>query len=406
MIYVEKSPERPLGHVKHLWWRWEFQDPGSRGNKPHVHGGVTLHEGASEEELLQRICCRSTSFFHREYGTDFDGLLGRGLVSSWSEYCKLHELLQTVQMHDCDRARHRCKKKRNAAGELMCRVPRHPHGGQYWQEVCDPPYESDALERLRILGLAAFDPDEKILRPAACLRGGRWHYPASKREHFCPTVPLIFVALRSSTNIQRCDRRFQTAYLVKYAAGQEERKNVMMRAGHTSDEIHVESESLSNIKISGAQFVHREGMRQKRQPNLMAREIPVTEAVWYSLGLPYVHTNVEFHHVPSLPVECRPGTVRRASLMSRRGQPLDLQGDLPEPVRIRRDVLQLEEWRQFTCNQERLMVERLYSSYNLDQIAAFNLRPPELLIFNSLEQYHRYDFCGIHIHMRCMSCSE
>ena len=47
-----------LGRVKHLFYRYEFQEAGSLGNKPHVHCGITLHEELVET-TVGRIACDS-----------------------------------------------------------------------------------------------------------------------------------------------------------------------------------------------------------------------------------------------------------------------------------------------------------------------------------------------------------
>ncbi|KAA0189457.1 hypothetical protein HAZT_HAZT007422 [Hyalella azteca] len=49
------SPDKPLGDVEFYWMRYEFQDKGALGNKPHVHAGITLKEGSDLNTKLERI---------------------------------------------------------------------------------------------------------------------------------------------------------------------------------------------------------------------------------------------------------------------------------------------------------------------------------------------------------------
>ena len=53
--YLKNSEERPLGHVTHYFYRFEWQGAGSPGNLPHVHGGMVLAEGETEMEKLSLI---------------------------------------------------------------------------------------------------------------------------------------------------------------------------------------------------------------------------------------------------------------------------------------------------------------------------------------------------------------
>ena len=50
-----------IGKVHHVFYRFEFQDAGAQGNKPHVHMGVTL-EPESTDISTSRISCMSTTF--------------------------------------------------------------------------------------------------------------------------------------------------------------------------------------------------------------------------------------------------------------------------------------------------------------------------------------------------------
>ena len=51
MRYIEKSPEKPLGTVKNLWYRYEFQS--TVGNLPHIHAVVWTVE--TKDALKHKI---------------------------------------------------------------------------------------------------------------------------------------------------------------------------------------------------------------------------------------------------------------------------------------------------------------------------------------------------------------
>lgn len=48
MHYIAKSPERPLGKVKKIWWRHEYQE--TKGNLSHIHCLIWIEEDDEEME--------------------------------------------------------------------------------------------------------------------------------------------------------------------------------------------------------------------------------------------------------------------------------------------------------------------------------------------------------------------
>jgi hypothetical protein len=52
MLYVAKSPERPFGKVKKIWWRHENQ--GEKCNLSHIHCLLWV-DGADKDEIVDRI---------------------------------------------------------------------------------------------------------------------------------------------------------------------------------------------------------------------------------------------------------------------------------------------------------------------------------------------------------------
>ncbi len=61
--WIEHSPERPLGRVKQLFARFEFQSGKGCGNLPHIHMGVVLED--EEMEYTQwRVSCDEQKMFY------------------------------------------------------------------------------------------------------------------------------------------------------------------------------------------------------------------------------------------------------------------------------------------------------------------------------------------------------
>jgi hypothetical protein len=76
MLYVGKSPERPFGKVKKIWWRHEYH--GEKGNLNHIHCLLWV-DGADEDEIVDRIQGSITESIHPE---EINDLIGDGFNKS------------------------------------------------------------------------------------------------------------------------------------------------------------------------------------------------------------------------------------------------------------------------------------------------------------------------------------
>ena len=378
--YMTTSIEQPLSPVKTSWMRYEFQSSGALGNRPHVHGGITLHDEPIER-TLSRVRCSNSTMWSEECSTDLNALLNDGIVDNSIEYSRLMDLAACIQQHDCSIANQRCLKRKDRDDTFVCRVPRHPPAYVYTYEEHRPFYDENTLQRLRYLDLVhqCVNSDEWIMHDA--FNAGMWHYPANADEHFVPTVPRLFTILQPSTNVQVCDRKFQVSYLAKYAAGQDKSKRIALSRSDRPDEIHVQSHGPINIKISG-QRLHPLNNRS----STLAREIALTEMIWYYFHFPYVVSNCDFVHASTKPPEYRAAVVKR----TRRNiaqQSQDGGGGVPQVVA---DRMQLTVWLQFNGGQIATIVAHEMSNFYLDKTTSFSLRPPELTIVSKLELYLRW----------------
>ena len=379
--YITTSREQPLGPVKNDWMRFEFQSAGALGNRPHVHGGITLHEEPLSR-TLSRVRCSNSSMWCEEAGTDVETLRRQGIVVDMRDYFHLQELAAKLQQHSCQQAGGRCQKRRARDDTLICRVPRHPPSCQYSFEDHGPLYSSETYAKLAYLGLAM---------PCACanhwntgneFQAGMWRYPADADEHFVPTVPRLFVALKASTNVQVCDRKFQVSYLAKYAGGMDERRPVTMTSSHSADQIHVEAHSQVNAKISG-QFIHP----LNQQSSSLSCEIALTEMIWFSLKFPYVVSSCDYVHASTKPPEYRAAVVKHRKQHIDEREVREGGGGMPDTVSSR---LRFPQWRHFTPSQVSTIIAYEHGDFYLDNTSSFSVRPPELVIFSKVELYLRW----------------
>ena len=184
-----------------------------------------------------------------------------------------------------------------------------------------------------------------------------------------PTIPKLLAYFKSSTNVQVTDNRFQKTYLANYAAGKEENRSVEVIVGR-GKEVQMKGGKIRNEKLASTPKVHAQ-----------VREICYPELVCNNLGFEYVWSNVDFVHLTTLPLEYRTGVMKaRATTHSK----VNSVTDGPKPIYMRRDF---PAWRKCTQRQETLIGDYLNSLYWLDKVSKFSLRPPELLIFDTLELF-------------------
>ncbi|KAA0200761.1 hypothetical protein HAZT_HAZT011898 [Hyalella azteca] len=181
-----------------------------------------------------------------------------------------------------------------ADGTFACRVPRHEaHNPGYFKES-EFIFDDETKERLFKLGLGDKHPspfesgDREEITLVDELRGGRYIYSTDPEYIRVPSNGRLFAAFKSMVNVQLCDRRFQTSYLAKYAAGADEKRLAFIKSrSENANDIEVYLQDLYHAKISGARYAKEEQDRRNETGEALAREISLTEMIWFLLDLPY-----------------------------------------------------------------------------------------------------------------------
>ena len=279
-------------------------------------------------------------------------------------------------VHDCGHANWRCHKGQKD-GSSMCRVQQHPPSLEYTFKANPHMYNPELLGVLQTLGLSALDRQGR-LQAATHLTGGRWQFPADKNETFIPTIPIFFAVLQSCTNVQYIDRRFQVAYVCKYAAGVQEHKEATVSRTTDGGTVTVDVQNRETIKKTGPA-----GASSLKPSTSLAREIGQAEMTWYALGLPFIVTDTIYTDVSTLAPEYRSAVVRHRQSVA----VVDGGGEDPIPVQRRR---QLPAWRQFTPSQVVFMHQYIDNIYHLDTTWRYSLQPPELMLFDTLQMYCKW----------------
>lgn len=350
------------------------------GNLPHLHLLAKLEKQISDEEARNRIECATSRIHDIGDGLtvseeDSEKLVAEGLLERPEEWVTYYSDYERIQSHSCERADFRCHKRRkvvsndNSGTERIiseCRVPQYPPSYSDSFERIHAPHSGEALEVLLRVGLASRGHGSNEIVVGAELEAGRHQYSADVGQHVSPTVPRLFLATRSSSNVQVCDKYFNSRYLSKYLCGAEERASVDARPD-PNGVVTINVDRIRNRKLGRHRM--RESRLGKRKWREDCRLVASTETCWWVFDLPYIITDEDFIACPTRPLSQRSGRTRKRYAR-----------DLSEASGVdhRRDIEGLSENRQYTENQRLLYRSALLSECSIDNLVAFQLRPPEL----------------------------
>ena len=394
--YILESPAEPLGPVRSVWMRFEFQNEGSKGNLPHVHGGIILKPGADKEKVHQKISCIPD--FADVCGCSVDDLTGPDkMFETRNEFYKTKEIVVKGMSHDCNDANKKCQRqtsKKDGSIEYHCRVQNHPQSFKCTKTPKTDLYTNPTIDTLVDLGLARIEDGEIVLDEK--LQPYIYNYPHQGNHKGIPVVAELSYILRSSSNIQMCDYRFCVAYVLKYAAGSDEKRDVaLFLRGKDNNEVDVEVYNLYHSKISGAAIAERK-RREKldKEKTPMWKEIAHTEIVWYLLKNNFVWTNVSHVTVDTNPFDTRSAIIK----FKNSNNLLDDSGQI-KTITIRDN---LPEWRRFTSHQIEHIENSVKGNYAADNLTRFNVRAPEYRSIDSVENYLRW----IYFHKSPFKCPD
>ena len=265
--------------------------------------------------------------FTDEFKTTYPDLLRAGLVSCYKEFCFIESLQGVNSRHWCHLVFERCFQRKGDNGMLVCRIPERPICFNDYFLVKDLLYSADANEVLLDLDIA--HPEERTLqenRQLGCadetklvvhdkLVAGTHQYKVYSSEgcKFIPTMPLLGITMRSSTNAQVCSDRFNCSYIAKYTVGKEGRKIPTFDFKDNRNEIEIITKQGAdpNTIISGVKIWESSEKNKKKVKSKNIMEVSRTELSGVLLDFDYTHTNVIFSHANTLSPEYRPSVLKR-----------------------------------------------------------------------------------------------
>ena len=381
--YLEKSTEKPLGTIKNIFPRFEFQT--SKGNAPHLHVIIWTTESKNDPVIQKKIVGSFRQLLHELQMEMLDP--SNNIVQNEKDADELVELARATLSHTCERAGFRCHKKCDNSVNMVCRFKVFDPCFQTFFKAIDRPHSNEVWDLLKSLNLAklveGFHAGYEICQE---LQGGRYNYAADFGETFSPVITKLFTVIQASMNSLLCDRVMSATYLAKYAAGVEEHATVQI-SGESNDTVSVNVKKMKNIKIAGAQIAAKTD-EEKTSSNNNCRILSSTECIWSILDLKYVFPTYVCVHVNTLPLENRGGIVRKKSYVRQVDRPG--QHDQALALVKIRQLKQFEDNRLFTKTQEKTLREYHDSRLSIDKVSLFAVRPPELLFIRDIEFYFRH----------------
>lgn len=407
MHYICESPEQPLGPIKYHWRRWEDNDKSAA--LQHLHSVLCTTEDKNNPEelkqILSRVICSSRRAIHP---STLQPLFDSGLLSDNEEAIhKYYSYVKTFQEHgDCKDRNYSCHRRTGlGVNDTQCRVTHHgrenPRPNEYSYVHINTNHSPEAEQILQECHLlSTSNTDERTFANVynnPMLNTGKYYYPAELDEHLVPFNPFLFASHYSSDCLEVCNRAMSSHYLAKYNTLIDKSLQVDIRPGKEYGELKTKIAQISNTKISSSGFYERQLKKaNSKDENLTTsgRKLGLPQAIALMLGIPQVYTNVTFEHLPTIPLEQRPG------ILIKRLPPSTTSNPYPhyDPISEGNDIpnITLRQQRSFPLDRcfsplEEIIIKDLLSSPDtVDKITLFSIRPPELRFVRSLQNYYKW----------------
>ena len=381
-----KSKEKILGQITKIWGRAEFQS--TVGNLPHYHVLIWLNP---ETVDLDNQIQSAQKHIYWKMCSIFESNLG--VIRDHNELQKLTDLCFQIQSHSCAKSGFRCFKRVDMEGRKICRTPPYPESNCHWKMNINVQYPEAALKIMEDIGMAKrVEGYENWLLPDGKMSCEKWMYAASKGEHIIPTNVHLFCLTKSSTNVLALTGSFVSAYLTHYITKVEEHADARITICEGGKSFRLRDEGIINRGISSVRhFLNEDKKRERKTEKVECSLLSVTEGVHWIYQLPDVITNLTFIHIPNVPPEDRfvkfNGNKKYGGI-----------------VHYRRNTAFDNEIHNLTESQKVILEDVIDSGEAADKVTAFGLRPPELLVIDSIGVYYRCfvsEKCSITIEQYC-----
>ena len=314
MVHICNSPEKPLGEIEHIWWRFEFQD--AVGNLPHIHALIWLKDGSEPFSITESQIRGSTiDLLSPE---EVDDLIAKGLLSCQDEALTMKDLAKKVLSHVCNSQCQRCFGVED--NETHCRVTDNakesPNYTCYCVKELHVQHSNDANQVLMELGLFiemdnGFVPCEDVFRVTK-------HYPPADPSDgkMSACNGRLFVLTQSNQNLKIMTGYLASRYLAKYVTLIDENNHVYIGSmSRYCNMLQADKEILHNTKITGLAIMEAKWDAKKRDTaHPKGWAMSHMEMLCVVLGYHQIVTDLEFFHIPTVPLEECPALERTAPI--------------------------------------------------------------------------------------------
>ena len=136
---------------------------------------------------------------------------------------------------------------------------------------------------------------------------------SSEKCKFIPTIPILAIIIRSSTNAQVHSYIFNYSCIIKHAIGKEVWKIPIFNFKDNNNKIKVITSTSANpnTKISSVQIWESSNKNKNKARNKNAMEVSRTELSSILLDFECTYSNVIFSYTNTLPLEYRPSMLKK-----------------------------------------------------------------------------------------------
>ena len=415
ILYITKSPEKPMGEITDHFCRIELQDPSVIGNLPHVHCLFWTNYNMKLKEDRGSACDNIRGFIddvvrpHEE-----ETLIADGIMKGRDEIIEFKETLMKILPHE---HRRRCyivvRNEDNGSFDLKlkCKVQNNysnsNRNAEHTFEEVPVQHTKDAVEILKKLGLATTDDECKFVPLVDWLQSLKHYPPAQGNEGIIsPVVGALVARNPNADNCQITSGHFISRHLNKYMVKVDQYGHIGIQApekGSMDNEFRVQGETLLNTKITSNAKALKDVIKKKSSgKKASALGINITDAYMHILEYPSVRTSLRFAKMCTDSYDTRAARERKRAPIATIAREESFNGPqalaltpintLPAyHVRANRIATKhYPMWAQFRETQKLKMFDDLHSPLGLDSVTQFGFRPPELFWVRHQRCYTRW----------------
>ena len=404
--YILRTKEGPFKHVISIFARDEYQP--EKGNLSHNHSIIEMKVNDMSEDDLEYINdLVRAQIFDIVRHEEAQELIDHGIFKKYEDKFETEEIAEICLCHKCNQ---RCLvriKPGNTPECFKCKklnnVKISPDNTKHCFIPLPVNLSTECKEILARVGL---------MEPTTILENGYesppvFHHPIFKpTRHVPPTnptndkniSPVIGYTFAATQSMQNCQvltlANGANKYVVKYISKIDEQNRVIISVDvHRNGVLISQSTFLHNTKVNTSKIneeKHLEKQRNKDHPR--GRAISLMEMLQVMLEYPEVYTNLVFEHIPTQPLELRPG-VEVTKKRNNNEDAADAAQVVSDIASIRRNKFPTQTSRHLRDPEQLILIGAVDSSISIDKITKFSLRPPELrYLFNQVGIYYRF-FC-------------